>query len=42
MLRTGWLPVYRVGDGGGSGDKHGEAGNGQNINTLLGKFFGSM
>src|SRR4030095_7048326 len=26
-----------VGDGGGAGDKHGPAGNGQNINTLLGK-----
>jgi glucose/arabinose dehydrogenase len=25
------------GDGGGQGDKHGEFGNGQNINTLLGK-----
>jgi glucose/arabinose dehydrogenase len=26
-----------VGDGGGSGDNHGEVGNGQNLNTLLGK-----
>ena len=26
-----------VGDGGGGGDKHGEIGNGQNLNTLLGK-----
>ncbi|MBX9853006.1 MAG: PQQ-dependent sugar dehydrogenase [Cytophagaceae bacterium] len=26
-----------VGDGGGAGDKHGETGNGQNMNTLLGK-----
>jgi glucose/arabinose dehydrogenase len=26
-----------VGDGGGAGDKHGSTGNGQNINTLLGK-----
>jgi glucose/arabinose dehydrogenase len=26
-----------VGDGGGAGDKHGSIGNGQNINTLLGK-----
>jgi glucose/arabinose dehydrogenase len=26
-----------VGDGGGAGDKHGTTGNGQNINTLLGK-----
>lgn len=26
-----------VGDGGGAGDKHGTAGNGQNLNTLLGK-----
>ncbi len=26
-----------VGDGGGAGDKHGETGNGQNLNTLLGK-----
>ncbi|PKK35292.1 hypothetical protein BWI96_17300 [Siphonobacter sp. SORGH_AS_0500] len=26
-----------VGDGGGAGDKHGEHGNGQNMNTLLGK-----
>ena len=25
------------GDGGGQGDKHGEIGNGQNLNTLLGK-----
>ncbi|MFP5081319.1 PQQ-dependent sugar dehydrogenase [Pedobacter sp. JCM 36344] len=25
------------GDGGGQGDKHGETGNGQNLNTLLGK-----
>lgn len=25
------------GDGGGGGDKHGEIGNGQNLNTLLGK-----
>lgn len=26
-----------LGDGGGAGDKHGEVGNGQNLNTLLGK-----
>lgn len=26
-----------VGDGGGAGDRHGETGNGQNLNTLLGK-----
>lgn len=26
-----------VGDGGGAGDKHGTTGNGQNLNTLLGK-----
>jgi len=26
-----------LGDGGGAGDKHGESGNGQNMNTLLGK-----
>lgn len=26
-----------LGDGGGAGDKHGEIGNGQNLNTLLGK-----
>ena len=26
-----------MGDGGGAGDKHGESGNGQNRNTLLGK-----
>lgn len=26
-----------VGDGGGAGDRHGERGNGQNLNTLLGK-----
>lgn len=26
-----------TGDGGGGGDRHGEMGNGQNINTLLGK-----
>ncbi|HLG33886.1 MAG TPA: PQQ-dependent sugar dehydrogenase [Bacteroidia bacterium] len=26
-----------VGDGGGAGDKHGTIGNGQNLNTLLGK-----
>lgn len=26
-----------VGDGGGAGDKHGISGNGQNINTMLGK-----
>jgi len=26
-----------LGDGGGAGDKHGPAGNGQNLNTLLGK-----
>jgi glucose/arabinose dehydrogenase len=26
-----------VGDGGGGGDKHGATGNGQNLNTLLGK-----
>lgn len=26
-----------LGDGGGAGDKHGDAGNGQNLNTLLGK-----
>jgi len=26
-----------MGDGGGAGDKHGESGNGQNMNTLLGK-----
>jgi len=26
-----------VGDGGGAGDKHGSTGNGQNLNTLLGK-----
>ena len=26
-----------VGDGGGAGDKHGEKGNGQNLETLLGK-----
>jgi glucose/arabinose dehydrogenase len=26
-----------VGDGGGAGDKHGTSGNGQNLNTLLGK-----
>lgn len=26
-----------VGDGGGQGDKHGDIGNGQNLNTLLGK-----
>src|SRR6476661_50964 len=26
-----------VGDGGGAGDKHGSIGNGQNLNTLLGK-----
>ena len=26
-----------VGDGGGGGDKHGDSGNGQNLNTLLGK-----
>lgn len=26
-----------VGDGGGAGDRHGEKGNGQNLNTLLGK-----
>jgi|688.fasta_scaffold06145_2 glucose/arabinose dehydrogenase len=26
-----------VGDGGGAGDRHGEAGNGQDLNTLLGK-----
>jgi len=26
-----------VGDGGGAGDNHGEKGNGQNVNTLLGK-----
>ncbi len=25
------------GDGGGAGDRHGESGNGQNLNTLLGK-----
>lgn len=26
-----------LGDGGGAGDRHGEKGNGQNLNTLLGK-----
>src|SRR3546814_9433716 len=26
-----------TGDGGGAGDRHGERGNGQNLNTLLGK-----
>ncbi len=26
-----------TGDGGGAGDRHGETGNGQNLNTLLGK-----
>ena len=26
-----------LGDGGGAGDKHGESGNGQDLNTLLGK-----
>lgn len=26
-----------LGDGGGAGDKHGESGNGQNLNNLLGK-----
>jgi glucose/arabinose dehydrogenase len=26
-----------LGDGGGAGDKHGDSGNGQNMNTLLGK-----
>jgi len=26
-----------MGDGGGAGDKHGSSGNGQNLNTLLGK-----
>lgn len=26
-----------MGDGGGAGDKHGESGNGQNMNTLMGK-----
>lgn len=28
---------FSVGDGGGAGDKHGTTGNGQNLNTLLGK-----
>ena len=32
----GYLYVS-FGDGGGQGDKHGEIGNGQNLNTLLGK-----
>ncbi|WP_213087014.1 PQQ-dependent sugar dehydrogenase [Chitinophaga agrisoli] len=32
----GYLYVS-LGDGGGGGDKHGETGNGQNLNTLLGK-----
>ena len=26
-----------LGDGGGAGDQHGERGNGQNLDTLLGK-----
>jgi glucose/arabinose dehydrogenase len=31
------LLYYGVGDGGGAGDQHGSRGNGQNLNTLLGK-----
>src|SRR3954470_17533267 len=34
--KDGYLYIG-VGDGGGAGDKHGTAGNGQNLNTLLGK-----
>ena len=34
--KDGYLYVG-LGDGGGAGDKHGETGNGQNLNTLLGK-----
>ncbi len=34
--KDGYLYIG-VGDGGGAGDKHGTTGNGQNINTLLGK-----
>lgn len=34
--KDGYLYIS-YGDGGGQGDKHGEAGNGQNMNTWLGK-----
>ncbi len=34
--KDGYLYIG-VGDGGGAGDKHGSNGNGQNLNTLLGK-----
>ncbi|GAA4090021.1 PQQ-dependent sugar dehydrogenase [Mucilaginibacter panaciglaebae] len=34
--RDGYLYIA-MGDGGGGGDKHGPIGNGQNMNTLLGK-----
>ena len=37
-LSQSCLPLYfGLGDGGGAGDAHGAIGNGQDLNTLLGK-----